>query len=190
MTQEGWKILSITFYSQISAVVSLSGLFSLFFMFCLDIFNIEHLVLNQITLLSHPEPFLSSFYLFWMNSHLHHADTSFSKATPFPFQLIYLEISAGLGNRLLSPLLLYICHLKSLPEKWCLGLVLQINCVFVAVQHHASSNIPTILSPFISFISLFNIIGIVAEAGKHMQQHNSKLFGSSCLPFPGLPFEM
>lgn len=67
---------------------------------------------------------------------------------------------------------------------------MQINCVFVAVLDHANSNILTILSAFISFISLFNIIGIEAEAGEHMQQHNSILFESSCLPFPGFFFEM
>lgn len=70
------------------------------------------------------------------------------------------------------------------------GFDVQINCVFVAILDHANFNILTILSPFISFISLFNIIGIAAEAGKHMQQHNSILFESSCLPFPGFLFEM
>lgn len=68
-TQEGWKILSIPFYILISAVLSLCALFLLFFsllffIVCLDIFNIEHLVLNQITSLSHPEPFLPSFFTF------------------------------------------------------------------------------------------------------------------------------
>lgn len=83
----------------------------------------------------------------------------------------------------------WLCSVKSLLPSW------EALCFFSAdklcVCCNAIScklNVLTIPSPFISFISPFNIIGIAAEAGKHAQQHNSTLFESGCLPFPGFLF--
>lgn len=103
------------------------------------------------------------------------------------------EDFGGFGQQALQPSAVLYMSLQfkeplAVLGSWVCFFSAQIKCAFVAVLHHANSNILAISSPFISFISPFNIVGIVAEAGKHMQQHNSILFESSCLPFPGFLF--